>query len=139
MKMILLRGVLLLDAFVLFLLGALLVFLPTQIERAFHFTDLPAAVRYLIGMWGCVTGTMGFGYLVAAANPLRHRIWINVGIIRGLLECGLGTYYLVQGTVTVGQAGLGTAIAGLMALAYVALYPRAPRAVDNSTPSPAQP
>lgn len=136
MKMLLLRGLLVVDAAVLFLIGALLVFTPTQVEKAFHFTDLPAAVKYLIGMWGCVMGTMGFGYLVAASNPLRHRVWINVGIARGIIECALGVVYLAQGIVTPGQAGFGTLVAGLMALAYVLLYPRQPRAVDPSPPTP---
>ena len=136
MKMLLLRGLLLIDAVVLFLIGALLVAMPTQIERAFHFTDLPAAVRYLIGMWGCVMATMGFGYLAAAANPLRHRIWINVGILRGGLECVLGVFYLVKGTVTMEQAGIGTLVAGLMAVAYLVLYPHRPRAVESPQPAP---
>jgi hypothetical protein len=131
MKLLLLRCLLVVDAAVLFLLGGLLIFVPTQVERAFHFRDLPPAVAYLIGMWGCLMGTMGFGYLVAATHPLRHRAWINVGIIRGVLECALSLVYLARGTVTLPQAGLGTLVAGLMALAYVALYPRLPRPVDS--------
>ena len=80
---------------------------------------------------------MGFGYLVAATHPLRHCVWINVGIIRGALEAALGILYLARGIVTFQQAGLGTLLAGLMALAYVALYPRLPRAVaSTTTPAP---
>lgn len=139
MKMLLLRALLLLDAVVLFALGAVLVLAPSQVERAFHFADLPAAVTYIIGMWGCVIGTLGFGYLAAAGNPLRHRIWINVGIIRGLLECALGIFYLQQGTVAFQQAGLGTVVAGLMGFSYLLLYPRRPRAVDAGKPAPAAP
>jgi len=52
MKLFLLRGLLIVDAAVLFLLGGLLIFAPAQVERAFHFQDLPPAVAYLIGMWG---------------------------------------------------------------------------------------
>lgn len=137
MKMLLLRGLLILDAGVLILIGALLIFAPTQVEQAFHFTDLPPAVKYLIGMWGCVMGTMGLGYLMAATNPLRHRIWINIGIIRGGIECALGLVYFAQGVVTLGQAGFGTLVAGLMAVAYVVLYPRGPRVVDSPASTPA--
>ena len=53
MKLLLLRGLLVFDAAVLFLLGGLLIFVPAQVERAFHFQDLPPAGAYLIGMWGC--------------------------------------------------------------------------------------
>jgi hypothetical protein len=135
MKMFLLRGLLFVDAVVLFVIGGLLVFVPAQIERVFHFADLPAAVRYLIGMWGCVMVTMGLGYLTAVSNPLRHRIWINVGILRGILECGLGIFYLARGTVNFQQAGFGTIIAAVMAISYLALYPRSPRAIESKIPA----
>ena len=130
MKHTLLRYLLMLDAAVLFLLGALLIFAPGQVERAFHFQDMPPAVAYIISMWGCIIATMGFGYVVAATDPLRHRVWIQVGIARGVLECALGLIYLARGTVTFQQAGFGIIVAGLMALAYIALYPRLPRVVS---------
>jgi hypothetical protein len=131
MRLQLLRGLLLADAAVLFLLGGLLIFAPVQVEHFFHFQDLPSAVAYLIGMWGCVISTMGFGYLVAASHPLRYRVFINIGIIRGTLESALGLFYLARGTVTFQQAGLGILVAVLMALAYVALYPHLPRPVPS--------
>src|SRR5436190_12575342 len=124
MKLSLLRGLLILDAAVLFLLGALLIFAPVQIERAFHFQDLPAAVAYLIGLWGCVFATLGIGYVIAATDPLRHVAWVQVGIARGALECVLGLVYLSRGTVTFQQAGFGVIVAGLISIAYLALYPR---------------
>ena len=136
MKIKMLRYLLLLDATVLVLLGALLIFAPGQVERAFHFKELPAAVDYIIGMWGCVFATLGAGYAVAATDPIRHRAWVQVGIVRGALECVLGLVYLAQGTVTFQQAGLGTILAGLMALAYIVLYPRKPRLVtEKSAPT----
>ena len=82
MKLTLLRGLLLTDAVVLFLLGALLVFQPLRVEWAFHFRDLPEAVSYIIGLWGCALGTMSLGYVVAATNPIRHVVWVQVGIAR---------------------------------------------------------
>ena len=45
------------------------------------------------------------------------------------MACALGLVYLSRGTVTFQQAGFGIIVAGLMALAYVALYPRKPRLV----------
>ena len=136
MKLSLLRILLLLDAAVLFLLGALLIFAPHQVERVFQFKELPPAVSYVIGMWGCALATLGFGYYQAAAHPLRHVLWVQVGIARGALECALGLVYLTRGIVTFQQAGFGIIVAGLMTLAYVALYPRQPRlagAADVST------
>lgn len=124
MKLTLLRYLLILDAAVLFLLGALLIFAPAKVQLAFHFQNLPDAVNYMIGLWGCVFATLGWGYVIAATNPLEHRGWIQVGIARGVFECVLGLVYLSRGTVTFQQAGFGIIIAGLMAFAYLVLYPR---------------
>jgi hypothetical protein len=136
MKMALLRCLLLADAAILFMLGALMIFSPSQVQASFHFPGLPPAVSYLIGLWGCVMATMGLGYVVAAINPLRHRIWIIVGIARGGLEFGLGLVYLVRGIVTEPQAGVGTALAAAITIAYLALFPRAPRLEKSPEPTP---
>ena len=136
MKIKLLRYLLMLDAIVLFLLGAFLIFAPGRVETAFHFQNLPDAVGYIIGMWGCVFATLGIGYAVAATDPLRHRAWVQVGIARGAVECVLGLVYLAHGTVTFQQAGLGIVMAGLLAVAYVILYPRKPRLAGKYPAAP---
>lgn len=123
MKLTLLRYLLMIDAAVLLLLGALLMFAPRQLEVAFHFNDLPAAVSYLIGLWGCVFATMGCGYIIAATHPIRHLVWVQVGIARGALECLLGLVYLIRGTVSWDQASFGIVTAAIITGAYSVLYP----------------
>ena len=135
MKLILLRNLLLIDAAVLLLLGGLLIFMPERVERAFHFNDLPAGVSYIVGLWGCALVTMGVGYVFAASNPARHIVWVQIGILRGVSECILGLAYLGRGVVTFQQVGFGIIVAGLMALAYIALYPRGPRLVPTAKPA----
>src|SRR5438128_9304644 len=99
-----LRILLALDAAVLFLLGLLLILAPKQVELAFHFRDLPEGVSYIIGLWGCVLATLAVGYAVAALDPIRHVVWVQVGIARGALECLLGATYLARGVVSWQQA-----------------------------------
>jgi len=135
MKLSLLRYMFLVDAAVLSLLGALLIFAPKQIELAFGFRDLPAAVNYLIGLWGCALGTLAIGYVVAAANPVRHRVWAQVGIARGSLECAVGLFYLARQTVNFQQAGFGIIVAAVMTFAYIALYPRKPQLAAPGAPA----
>ena len=125
MKLSLLRNLLLLDAAVLLLLGLLMVFVPNHVERAFGFKDLPAGVSYILGLWGCVLGTMGVGYVVAASDPLRHKVWVQMGIARGALECVLGVVCLTRGIVTFQQAGFGIIVAAVITVAYLACYPGA--------------
>jgi hypothetical protein len=123
MKLTLLRYLLMLDAAILLLLGALLIFAPERVEAVFRFDGLPAAVSYLIGLWGCVFATLGFGYVLAATHPLRHVAWVQVGIARGSLEFVLGLVYLARGVVVWQQALFGIVAAGLITVAYVVLYP----------------
>jgi hypothetical protein len=139
MRISFLRYLFLVDAGVLAVVGALLIFVPRQIENLFGFHELPAAVSYLIGLWGCVLASLALGYIVAAANPVRHRVWAQVGIARGVLECVLGIFYLAQGIVTFHQAGFGVVVAFLITMAYLILYPRKPRliAAENPNPRPA--
>ena len=137
MKMTLLRFLLMIDAIVLLLLGAAFMFAPREVEAAFHFRDLPPAVSYLIGLWGCVFATLAIGYGVAATDPVRHVVWVQVGIARGLLECIFGLVSLARGVVTLEQAIFGMIVAGLMTIAYLVLYPRA--VVRASAPESRQP
>jgi hypothetical protein len=116
--------VLIADAAILFLLGAVLILAPRQAGLAFQFRDLPPAVDFLIAMWGAALVSMAPGYLVAAQDPLRHVAWIQVGIARGALECLLGLVFLVRGLVGFPQAGFGIVTGAVVALVYVALYPR---------------
>jgi hypothetical protein len=139
MRLSLLRNLLLLDAAVLLVLGLLLIIAPKQVEVAFHFKELPPGVNYIIGVLGCVFATMAAGYFVAASNPIRHAIWIQIGIARGALECLLGLVYVARGVVTFSQAGLGIVVAAFIAAAYIALYPRPPRLAGSAgTPASAQ-
>jgi len=127
-----LRILLAMDAAVLGLLGLLLVFAPKQVELAFRFKDLPDGVSYIIGLWGCVLVTMALGYAVAATDPIRHVVWVQVGIARGTLECILGAFYLAWGVVSWQQAGFGIIVAALITIAYFVCYPRKPRPVRSN-------
>jgi hypothetical protein len=123
MKALLLRALLLVDAAVLLALGVALIVAPHGVEAAFHFGDLPAAADYIAVSWGCALATMAIGYGVASADPGRHRVWIQVGIARGALECGVGTFYLSRGLMTFEQIGYGIIVAAVVTAAYVVLYP----------------
>ena len=120
----LLPVVLIADAAILFLLGAVLIVAPQQAAVVFQFKDLPPAVDYLIAMWGVALVTLAFGYLVAAQDPVRHVAWVQVGIARGALECLLGLVFVARGLVTLPQAGIGIAAGAIVAGVYLALYPR---------------
>ena len=74
MKISLLRNLLLLDAVVLAMMGVLFIFAPQRIAAFFHFTDLPASMVYLIGLWGCVMLSLAAAYAIVSRDPIRHRL-----------------------------------------------------------------
>ncbi len=119
-----LRMLMMMDAVVLAGLGVLFIAVPRRIEAVFHFQNLPPGVDYMIGLWGCVFATLGLGYGVAAVDPRRHVLWVQVGIARGLLEVAFGAVCVARGVATWDQAGFGITVAAFIAAAYAALYPR---------------
>jgi hypothetical protein len=124
MKQTILPNLMLLDAALLLLPGISLIFVPARVELVFGFKDLPQGVSYILGLWGCMLATMGLGYVVAAGNPLRHLVWVQMGIARGALECILGAVCLARGVVGIQQAGFGIGIAAFISIAYIITYPR---------------
>lgn len=124
LKHSLLPNLMLLDAALLLLLGLSLIFLPVRVEMVFGFQNLPAGVSYILGLWGCMLTTVGLGYVVASGNPLRHLVWVQMGIARGAFEWVLGVVCLARGVVGIQQAGFGIAIAAFITLAYLIAYPR---------------
>ncbi len=131
-----LRILLLFDAAVLFVLGGGLVAAPGEMAQVFRFEELPAGAHLILGLWGCVLVTTGLGYAIAAQDPARHVAWVQVGIARGALECLVGLLYVLRGVVTFQQAGVGIVLGGLIALAYLALYPREEGTELSQSPIP---
>jgi hypothetical protein len=119
-----LRMLMMMDAVVLVGLGALFIAAPRRIEAAFHFQNLPAGVDYMIGLWGCVFATLGFGYAFAAPDPRRHVLWVQMGIARGLLEVVFGAISVARQIVSWQQVSFGIIVATFIAVAYAVLYPR---------------
>ncbi len=119
-----LRMLMTMDAVVLTGLGVLFITVPRRVEAMFHFQSLPAGVDYMIGLWGCVFATLGPGYLLAAVEPRRNVLWVQMAIARGLLEAVFGAMCVYRQLVTWEQASFGIFAAVFIMAAYVALYPR---------------
>jgi len=128
----LLRTVLLLDSAVLVALGGSFLTVPAKASQFFGFGELPPAVHHLIGLWGCALLTLGIGYFICATNPLRHRVMIQIGILRGACEVVVGLAHVAIGLVSLSQAATGIVAGGLIAVAYTVLYPRAPEPADDA-------
>jgi hypothetical protein len=132
MGLSLLRCLMVFDASVLMILGLAMIAIPGRMLDIFRFPGLPNDAHYIIAMWGCVLITLGIGYVLAAVDPLKNIIWVQVGIARGALEALVGLAYVATKVVTWSQVGFGIFIGAFVGLSYWALYP-------PSTQSQAQP
>jgi hypothetical protein len=121
--MIPLRILLVFDAMVLMFIGAGLMMVPGQLLELFHFPAMPRDVWYILAMWGCVLGTMGLGYLNCVLDPLRNISWIQIGIVRGVLEFVFSIVYVAMGIASVEQVWPGILVGAFVALSYLTLYP----------------
>jgi hypothetical protein len=80
--------------------------------------------------------SLAAAYAIVSRDPIRHRFWIDIGIVRALLEAIFGATALARGSVNFSQAGVGTMLAAALAIAYLLLYPRPPRVVELVAQSP---
>jgi hypothetical protein len=81
-------------------------------------------MKLLLGLWGCALVSLGYGHFIAALEPVRHIVLLQVGIARGLLEVLMGLIYLARGVVDFGQVWLALVAGAVVAVAYTVWYPR---------------
>lgn len=119
-----LRIFLTIDATLLLALGLALMFVPDSLATEFHFGNLPASVDYIGGILGCVFFSLGIGYVVATGDPLRHVMWIWIGIARATFEVIFSVVCVIRGIVTWPQASFAIVVAAVIAIGYAVFYPR---------------
>src|SRR5689334_20582636 len=106
MRRVMLRTLLVLDAAILFLLGGAFMVVPGRMLLLFGFHGAPPSIAYIVGVFGSVYFTLGIGYVLAAQNPLRNVVWVQVAIARGTAECLFSLLCVAQGIVSFRQASL---------------------------------
>src|SRR5205814_9335619 len=68
-----LRVLLVLDAVLLFLLGAAFLVAPRQVASVFQFGNLPDGVYYVLAMWGCALASRSEEH-TSELQSLRHLV-----------------------------------------------------------------
>jgi len=125
----LLRVVFYADAFVLMLIGVMLMFATRLMFDIFKMPQMSAETSYITGMWGALMSTMGVGYFLAARIPQQSTNWVIVGIFRAMLEVAVSVFCVVTCVVQSQTAWFGIALAAWFAIAYLVLYPYGAKAL----------
>ena len=105
------------------LLGLAFVFFPTQLGAMQGYEKGPAWSPYLHAMLGITFIAIGAFLIVAARDPLRNILWVQLVITLTILMVAVEVYSLIRGFVTFEQVGMSIIIDAVFFVVFMALYP----------------
>jgi hypothetical protein len=65
----------------------------------------------------------GVFVVIAARDPLKHILWLQLAMVWSFLDLLATLYILLRGVVTFSQAGFVVIINVILLVAFLALYP----------------
>jgi energy-converting hydrogenase Eha subunit C len=105
------------------LFGLGFVFAPDQLCSMFGFERGPAYVPYFLALVGIAYIVAGAFVIIAARDPLRHIMWVQLAMVWSLLDAIAALYFIIRGNVNFSQAGMVPIIDVIFVVAFLALYP----------------
>ncbi len=105
------------------LFGLGFVFAPEQLCSMFGFEKAPTYVPYFLAFIGISYIVAGVFVIIAARNPLKHIMWVQLAIAWSLLDALSALYFIIRGNVNFSQAGMVPIIDVVFVVAFLALYP----------------
>jgi energy-converting hydrogenase Eha subunit C len=106
---------------ILFGLGFILA--PEKLCSGFGFEKAPAYVPYFLAFIGIAYIVSGFFVIIAARDPLKHIMWVQLAIAWSLLDAIAALYFITRGNVNFSQAGMVPIIDIIFVVAFLILYP----------------
>lgn len=121
----LLRWTLWFIALVQFILGAGFLIAPEGMAQALQLPATPGWANWMFGMMAVRFLGFGYGMLLAARDPLRHRPWLGAMVAIQAVDWLVTARYLLAGAVTLAQVST----ASFLPLVFIAVllwcWPRA--------------
>jgi energy-converting hydrogenase Eha subunit C len=105
------------------LFGLGFVFAPEQLCSILGYEKGPAYVPYLMALVGIACFVGSLFVIIAARDPLKHIMWVQLAIVWSLLNGIAGLYFIVKGNVNFSQAGMGPIMDVVFIVAFLIFYP----------------
>jgi hypothetical protein len=105
------------------LFGLGFVFAPTQICSMIGFEKGPAYMPYFLAFVGISWMLAGVFVIIAARDPLKHIMWVQLAIVWSLLDALAALYFIIRGNVNFSQAGMGLILDIVFVVAFLVFYP----------------
>jgi hypothetical protein len=106
---------------ILFALGFF--FAPERLCSMFGFEKVPPYVPYFLSIIGIAYILSSVFVIIAARNPLKHIMWVQLATAWSLLEAIATSYFIIRGNINFSQAGMGLIINVIFFVVFPALYP----------------
>lgn len=104
--------------------GLVFIIAPGQTLSTFGPGKWPAYAPYFLMLLGNSYIVSGVFVIIAARDPLKHILWLQLAIAWSLLDALGAFYFMIWGEVNFSQAELGLVIDIIFVVAFLALYPR---------------
>ncbi len=119
-----LKVTLIVAAIVGFIFGGMMLIIPDQAGALFNFPEFPQEIRYTVSSLGGMFVAFSVGFVLAARDPARHRILVQVGLVGYALSLVVTIYYLLRGTIGWDIATVPFIIQLVFVIAFAVFYPR---------------
>ncbi len=107
-----------------FINGGMFLIAPDQTAALFNFPEFPQELRYIVSGLGGMYVAFSVGFVLAVRDPVRHRTWVQVGLVSWSLSLVTTIYYLLRGTIGWDIATVPFIIQLAFVIALLVLYPR---------------
>ncbi len=105
------------------LVGLAFIFAPQPLLAMDGFEKGPPYLSYFLAFLGNALLVSGAFVLIAARDPLKYIVWVQLAIAWSLLDTLAAGYFLMEGVVRFSQVGWVPIIDVLFAAAFLVLYP----------------
>jgi hypothetical protein len=105
------------------LLGLGFIISPEQLISMAGFEKGPAYMPYFLTLLGIAYLSSGIFMVIAARDPLKHIILLQLVIVWSLVDALAASYFIIRGNVSFSQVGWVPIYDGIFVIAFLALYP----------------
>ena len=118
-----LKVVMIIWSMIVILFGLGFLFAPGKFCSMSGFENPAPYVPFFLALLGMGYIVVGFFVIVAARNPLKHIMWVQMAIVWTPLDAVVALFYIVKGNVSFSQAGAAPILHGILTVALLIFYP----------------
>jgi hypothetical protein len=105
------------------LYSLMFLFIPETLYPRLGLENAPASVPFFLAMLGNAYLVPSVFVILAARDPLKHILWVQLAIAWSILDLVAQLFYLIRGNINFGQAGPGMILDIVFVVAFLVLYP----------------